>query len=82
MPPSLFSSMTRIPSSPLVRHGLLEGDRIYETDSFWNLERMDDHALLDVRLLRSLNHVASSHRLRLLLVGDAAVTVYSHDTID
>jgi 2-keto-4-pentenoate hydratase/2-oxohepta-3-ene-1,7-dioic acid hydratase in catechol pathway len=37
--------------SPLVRHGLVDGDRVYETDSFWNLEQTDDHALLDVRLL-------------------------------
>lgn len=37
--------------SPLARHGLVEGDRILEVDSIWNVERRDEHALIDARLL-------------------------------
>jgi 2-keto-4-pentenoate hydratase/2-oxohepta-3-ene-1,7-dioic acid hydratase in catechol pathway len=37
--------------SPLVRYGVVDGDRVYETDSMWSTERQDDFALTDIRLL-------------------------------
>jgi 2-keto-4-pentenoate hydratase/2-oxohepta-3-ene-1,7-dioic acid hydratase in catechol pathway len=37
--------------SPLVRHGIVDGDTVYETDSLWSTERTGEFPLIDVRLL-------------------------------
>jgi len=38
-------------NSPLVRHGILEGDRVLETESLWSVSGKDAFPLSEVRLL-------------------------------
>lgn len=37
--------------SPLARYGILEGDRVHETDSLWSTEKLGEFPLADLRLL-------------------------------
>src|SRR5258708_20946163 len=38
-------------NSPLVRYGIVDGDTVFETDSFWSIDRGMEYNLSDVRLL-------------------------------
>jgi 2-keto-4-pentenoate hydratase/2-oxohepta-3-ene-1,7-dioic acid hydratase in catechol pathway len=38
-------------SSPLVRYGIVDGETVFETDSFWSIDRGMEYNLSDVRLL-------------------------------
>ncbi|HUQ91291.1 MAG TPA: fumarylacetoacetate hydrolase family protein [Bryobacteraceae bacterium] len=37
--------------SPLARYGMVEGDRVFETDSLWSTDSLDEYSLADIRLL-------------------------------